>query len=55
MDEKLLFIEHCSNTAVACGSDGLPEGFYEITGSTILKRTSREGEEEFSMKKCRNF
>ena len=93
MDEKLLFIEHRSNTAAVCGSDGLSEDFYEITGPrnyyseivekrireqgnyryfctngsggnnplvhwdyyTILKRTSREGEEEFSMKKCRNF
>ena len=84
LDEKLVFIEVRSETAIVCDEDGMPEAFYKITGPrnyindvmdkrlrkqgdyqylctngsggdntlvsygfyTILKRTSKEGEED---------
>ena len=57
-NEKLLFIEVRSNTAIVCDKDGMPENFYQITGpinyyyDIVKKRVRKQGNDEYySIKK----
>ena len=53
LDESLLFVDIRSNTAIACGNDGLPEYFYEIAGPSnydyrvITERARKQGSDQY--------
>lgn len=52
LDESLLFIDPRSEVAVACGNDGVPECFYEITGPSnyyefVLERIRKQGNDRY--------
>ena len=53
LDESLLVIDPRSEVAVACGNDGVPEYFYEITGPSnyyyefVLERIRKQGNDRY--------
>lgn len=53
LDESLLFIDHCSKTAVVFGNDGVPEYFYEIIGPSnyyydvVQERIRKQGNDRY--------